>query len=65
MQGAVRRQGPSLAKRRNAADALSRCNPSGRSRFGRIPLSRSACSGWHCGAARFAACIPNRSVAGV
>jgi len=30
MQGAARRQGPSLAKRRNAADALSRGNPKGR-----------------------------------
>ncbi|MFP5409456.1 MAG: ATP-dependent DNA helicase RecG [Gammaproteobacteria bacterium] len=30
MQGASHRQGPSLAKRRNAADALSRSNPKGR-----------------------------------
>ena len=30
MQGAARRQGPSLAKRRNTADALSRGNPKGR-----------------------------------
>jgi hypothetical protein len=30
MQGASRRQGPSLAKGRNAADALSRSNPEGR-----------------------------------
>jgi len=30
MQGAMRRQGLSLAKRRNDADALSRGNPEGR-----------------------------------
>src|ERR1700690_530732 len=34
MQGAARRQGPSLAKRRNAADALSRSTPSGRADSG-------------------------------
>jgi len=35
MQGASRWQGPSLAKRRNAADALSRGNPKGRVDSGR------------------------------
>jgi hypothetical protein len=34
MQGASRRQGPSLAKRRNAADTLSRGNPEGRADSG-------------------------------
>jgi hypothetical protein len=43
MQGAVRRQGPSLAKRRNAADTLYRDNPEGRADSGaslcRAPLA--------------------------
>jgi len=43
MQGASRRQGLSLGKRRNAADALSRGNPQGRADSGaslcRSPLA--------------------------
>jgi len=43
MQGAMRRQGTSLAKRRNDADALSRGNPEGRGDSGaslfRSPLA--------------------------
>jgi hypothetical protein len=46
MQGVARRQGPSLAKRRNAADALSRGNPEGRADSGaslcREPLAVTA-----------------------
>jgi hypothetical protein len=43
MQGAVRRQGRSLAKRRNAADTPYRGNPEGRAHSGaslcRVPLA--------------------------
>jgi hypothetical protein len=43
MQGASRWEGPSLAKRRNAADVLSRANPEGRVDSGaslcRVPLA--------------------------
>ena len=57
-RGALARAIPCQAAQRSRR-AFSQ-QPFGTDRFGRIPLSRAACSGRHCGAPRFAGCIPNR-----
>ena len=57
-RGALARAIPCQATQRRRRAFLQQ--PFGTGRFGRIHLSRAACSGRHCGASRFAGCIPNR-----